>query len=79
MTCTSTEEYVASPRADGLTVVRVEPDLRRDLVRLGPDGRERQVLFPSLTTVGSQLWLDDTTAVRSPAARTACRYRTDPS
>jgi Tol biopolymer transport system component len=63
VTCSSVEEYAAAPRGDGLTVVRVEPDLRRDLVSLGPDGRERQILFPSLTTVGAQVWIDDTTAV----------------
>ncbi|MEO8699737.1 MAG: hypothetical protein ABI867_06820 [Kofleriaceae bacterium] len=61
ITCSSEEEYAAVPGRDGLTVVRVERDLRRDLVRIGLDGRERQALFPALTNVGAQSWIDDST------------------
>jgi len=63
ITCSSVEEYAAAPTSEGLAVVRVEANLDRHVVRLGPDGRERQILFPSLTSVGGQLWLDATTAV----------------
>jgi hypothetical protein len=63
VTCTSVEEYAASPTRDGLIVVRVEADLSRRLVRLDLEGHERQVVFPSMTTVGAHAWVDDNTAV----------------
>jgi hypothetical protein len=63
VTCTSVEEYAAALVRDGLVVVRIEPDLTRRLVKLDFQGRERQVLFPTLTGVGAHVWLDDTTAV----------------
>ena len=62
ITCTSVEEYSAKPVADGLSVIRIAADLTRGLVRIGLDGRDRQVLFPSVTTVGAYTWVDDTTA-----------------
>ncbi len=62
VTCTSVEEYSARLIGDGLTVIRVAPDLTRELVSLGLDGRERQVLFPGMTTIGAYNWIDATTA-----------------
>lgn len=63
VTCTSVEEYAAVPVPDGLVVVRVQADLSRTLVALDRDGHDRAALFPALTNVGAQLWLDATTAV----------------
>jgi Tol biopolymer transport system component len=63
VTCTSEEEYLASPTPDrqGLTVVRVDRDLGRTVAVLGFDGKPRQTLFPRLTTVGAYRWADDHT------------------
>jgi hypothetical protein len=63
VTCTSEEEYIASPTPDGgsLTVLRVERDLTRKLTVLKPDGTPQQVLFPSVTSMGAYRWADDHT------------------
>jgi hypothetical protein len=63
VTCSSEEEYLASPTPDGkgLTVVRVNPDLGRTMTVLGLDGKPRQTLFPRLVTVGAYRWADDHT------------------
>jgi Tol biopolymer transport system component len=63
VTCSSEEEYVASPAPDRqeLTVVRVDPDRSRRLVVLGLDGAIRRALFPTLTSIGAYRWADDHT------------------
>jgi hypothetical protein len=60
VTCSSEEEYIGKPTPgrDGLTVVRIEPDLTRKLVVLGLDGKPRRTLFPSLTQIGAYHWAD---------------------
>jgi hypothetical protein len=62
VTCTSTEEYSARPIDGGLSVIRVEPDLTRHVVRLTADGRARDTLFPNQPNIGAYTWLDATTA-----------------
>jgi len=59
ITCTSQEEYVASPTPDKhLSVIRVEPDLARRLVVLDAAGAPSRTLFPELTTIGAYRWAD---------------------
>jgi len=58
VTCTSEEEYSATPTRDGLIVVRIAADSSRALVRLGPGGR-RDRLFPAVRDIGAYLWIDD--------------------
>lgn len=58
VTCTSTEEYSARPIEGGLSVIRIEPDLTRHLVRLTADGHDRDVLFASQPNIGAYNWLD---------------------
>jgi hypothetical protein len=60
VTCTAEEEYSPAVTTDGLVVLRVEPDLSRRIVRLGADGRVRDVLFPGVADIGAFLWIDDT-------------------
>lgn len=60
ITCTSEEEYSATPTRDGLIVLRIAADGSRALVRLGPDGRMRERLFPGVADLGAYLWIDDT-------------------
>lgn len=62
VTCTSAEEYSARPIDGGLSVIRVEPDLTRHVVRLTADGRPRDALFPAQPNVGAYTWLDPATA-----------------
>jgi hypothetical protein len=59
ITCTSEEEYSATPTRDGLIVLRIAADGSRALVRLGPDGRMRERLFPGVADLGAYLWIDD--------------------
>lgn len=59
VTCTSEEEYSATPTRDGLIAVRVAADKSRALVRLGLDGRLRDRLFPTIGDVGAYVWIDD--------------------
>ena len=63
VTCSSEEEYLATPTPDGtgLTVVRVNQDLGRTLTVLAPDGKPRRTLFPGVTNVGAYRWADDHT------------------
>lgn len=59
VTCSSEEEYSATPLRDGLIVLRIAADRSRALVRLGPDGRLRDRLFPGVGDLGAYLWIDD--------------------
>ncbi len=61
VTCSSEEEYSATPIGDGFIVIRVEADLTRRLVRLDAAGRVRDVLFPAVPNIGAYLWIDDAT------------------
>jgi hypothetical protein len=61
VTCSSEEEYSATQTADGLVVIRVEPDLTRRLVRLDAASKVVGVLFPDVPNIGAYLWIDDTT------------------
>jgi len=63
VTCTSEEEYAASPTPDrtGLSVIRVGTDLSRTLAVIGLDGALRHTLLPDLTVVGAYRWADDHT------------------
>jgi hypothetical protein len=63
VTCTSEEEYIASPTPDrrSLSVVRIGKDLSRTLSLLGLDGTPQRALLPSLTSVGAYRWADDHT------------------
>jgi hypothetical protein len=59
ITCTAEEEYSATPTRDGLIVLRIAADGSRALVRLGPDGRLRDRLFPGVADLGAYLWIDE--------------------
>jgi Tol biopolymer transport system component len=66
VTCTSTEEYVATPLPDGrLTAIRVEADLTKHLVILAP---HEKVLFPAVANLGAYRWVDDHTVALMTAA-----------
>jgi len=59
ITCSSEEEYAASEAPDHrLTAIRVEPDLTKHLVALGPPVEK---LLPAVTGVGAYRWVDDHT------------------
>jgi hypothetical protein len=59
VTCTSEEEYGATPTRDGLIAMRIAADKSRALVRLDPDGRLSERLFPTVGDVGAYVWIDD--------------------
>jgi hypothetical protein len=59
ITCTSEEEYSATPTRDGLIALRIVADGSRALVRLGADGAIRDHLFPAVHDIGAYVWIDD--------------------